>query len=149
MDSARVRRLALEWLARREHSRHELHAKLVGKGCPEHVACEVLERLEAEQLLSDQRFAESLVQARRQRGYGPVRIQKEMQGKGVDAELIERSVDAGDPQWVEVGKRVRRKKFGDKLPRGYEERAKQARFLQYRGFTYDQIQGILSSNDLE
>lgn len=145
----RARRLALDWLARREHSRWELQDKLLKKGCSEALASEVLAELERERMLSDARFAESLVRARRERGYGPLRIQKEMQAKGVDPELIERCIDAGDPQWVEVLKRVRRKKFGGTRPRNYNERAKQARFLQYRGFTYDQIKCVLNSGDLE
>jgi regulatory protein len=90
-----------------------------------------------------------LVQTRRQRGYGPLRIQKEMRDKSVDGELIQRSLDAGDPQWVELSKQVRRKRFGDKLPSNYAERAKQARFLQYRGFTFDQIRCVFDVNDLE
>ena len=113
------------------------------------MAGEVLADLESSRLLSDRRFAEGLVQVRRQRGYGPLRIQKEMLDKGVDGELIQRSLDAGDPQWVELSKHVRRKRFGDKLPSNYAERAKQARFLQYRGFTFDQIRCVFDVNDLE
>lgn len=136
-------------MARREHSRRELQAKLVSKGCGETLAGEVLAELEAEHLLSDERFAEALVCVRRDRGYGPLHIQREMQDKGVDPELIERAVGASDPQWAEVINRVRRKKFGERLPKDYRERAKQARFLQYRGFTYDQIQCVLNPTDLE
>ncbi len=113
------------------------------------MAGEVLADLESWRLLSDRRFAENLVQTRRQRGYGPLRIQREMLDKGVDGELIQRSLDAGDPQWVELSKHVRRKRFGDKLPSNYAERAKQARFLQYRGFTFDQIRCVFDVNDLE
>lgn len=146
---AQVKRLALDLLTRREHSRHELHSKLVSKGCPDHIAGEALADLESSRLLSDRRFAENLVQTRRQRGYGPLRIQREMLDKGVDGELIQRSLDAGDLQWVELSKHVRRKRFGDKLPSNYAERAKQARFLQYRGFTFDQIRCVFDVNDLE
>ncbi len=76
-----------------------------------------------------------------------MRIKKEMQDKGVDEELIERFVDMSDPLWLEILKRVRRKKFGDRRPRSYQERARQARFLQYRGFTFDQIQSVLNEVD--
>ena len=44
-----------------------------------------------------------------------VRISREMQDKGIDAQLIEHYIDAADPQWLEVLKRVRRKKFGDRI----------------------------------
>lgn len=139
--------MALDMLARREHSLHELQQKLVRKGCGAELAAEVAQELETRQLLSDGRFAEDLLRARRERGYGPLRIKKEMQDKGVDEELIERFVDMSDPLWLEILKRVRRKKFGDRRPRSYQERARQARFLQYRGFTFDQIQSVLNEVD--
>ncbi len=139
--------MALDMLARREHSLHELQQKLVRKGCGAELAAKVARDLETGRLLSDGRFAEDLLRVRRERGYGPLRIKKEMQDKGVDAQLIARYVDAADPQWVEVLKRVRRKKFGDRRPKSYQERARQARFLQYRGFTFDQVQSVLNEAD--
>ncbi|GAB4507913.1 MAG: hypothetical protein Tsb0026_05180 [Sulfuricaulis sp.] len=104
----------------------------------------MVRQLEAERLLSDDRFMESLIQVRRNRGYGPLRIQKELQEKGVEAEAIERWLDVTGREWFEDIRRVQRKKFGGKIPKSYTERARQARFLQYRGFTYDQIQQLLN-----
>jgi regulatory protein len=141
--------MALDMLARREHSRRELQDKLAKKGCGAGLAASVVQELETQQLLSDERFVESLLQVRRERGYGPVRITREMQDKGIDAQLIEHYIDAADPQWLEVLKRVRRKKFGDRLPKSYPERARQARFLQYRGFTYDQIKSVLNPGEVD
>ena len=103
----------------------------------------MVRQLEAERLLSDDRFMESLIQARRNRGYGPLRIQKELQEKGVAPEAIAHWLDATSRDWIEDIRRVQRKKFGARLPKNYTERARQARFLQYRGFTYDQIQQLL------
>jgi regulatory protein len=134
----------MQHLARREHSRRELHDKLLKKGCAEAIAADTVERLEQEHLVSDDRFMESLIQARRNRGYGPLRIQQELQEKGVTAEAIERWLDVSDCEWLEDIRRVQRKKFGARLPKNYPERARQARFLQYRGFTYDQIQKVLN-----
>lgn len=134
----------MQYLARREHSRSELHDKLLKKGCAEALAEETVKRLEQERLVSDDRFMESLIQARRNRGYGPLRIQKELQDKGVTAEAIERWLDVSGREWLEDIRRVQRKKFGARLPKSYPERARQARFLQYRGFTYDQIQKVLN-----
>jgi regulatory protein len=113
------------------------------KGCAEAIAAEVVRQLEAERLLSDDRFMESLIQARRNRGYGPLRIQKELQEKGVAPEAIAGWFDATSRDWIDDIRRVQRKKFGGRIPKSYAERARQARFLQYRGFTYDQIQQLL------
>ena len=107
------------------------------------LAAETVKRLEQEHLVSDDRFMESLIRARRNRGYGPLRIQKELQEKGVTAEAIEGWLDVSGREWLEDIRRVQRKKFGARLPKSYPERARQARFLQYRGFTYDQIQKVL------
>jgi regulatory protein len=137
----------MQYLARREHSRRELHDKLLKKGCDEATAAETVKRLEQDRLVSDDRFMESLIQARRSRGYGPLRIQKELQEKGVTAEAIERWLDISGGEWLEDIRRVQRKKFGARLPKSYPERARQARFLQYRGFTYDQIQKVLNPHE--
>ncbi len=100
--------------------------------------------LETERLLSDDRFVEMLVRARRRRGYGPVYIRKELQAKGVVADVIGRWLDVASAEWIEEVKRVRRRKYGAGAPKSMSERAKQARFLQYRGFTFDQIQQALN-----
>ena|SRR3990167_8236101 len=143
MDTVAARALALRMLARREHGRQELCNKLLRKGCDAALAEEVVNKLEGERLVSDDRFMESLIQARRNRGYGPLRIQKELQEKGVAAEAIEHWLDVSGREWLEDIRRVQRKKFGARPPKSYPERARQARFLQYRGFTYDQIQKVL------
>ena len=121
-----------------------MYNKLLDKGCDEALAAEVVRQLEAERLLSDDRFMESLIQARRSRGYGPLRIQRELQEKGVAAEAIERWLDVTGRDWLDDIRRVQRKKFGARLPKSFAERARQARFLQYRGFTHDQIQQVLN-----
>ena len=144
MDAAEARQTALKMLARREYSRHELYNKILNKGCTEAIAAEVIRQLEAERLLSDDRFMESLIRVRRGRGYGPLRIQKELQEKGVSAEAIEHWLDVTGREWLADVRRVQRKKFGSRPPKNFAERARQARFLQYRGFTYEQIQQVLN-----
>ena len=99
--------------------------------------------LEAERLLSDDRFVEALVRVRRRRGYGPLRIQRELQEKGVAEDVIERWLDVAGDAWLDEVRRVHRRKYGGQAPKSLGERAKQARFLQYRGFTFEQIQQVL------
>jgi regulatory protein len=132
-------------LARREHSRGELEQKLIRKGCPPALAEAVAGTLAAERLLSDERFVEMLVRARRRRGYGPLRIQQELKEKQIAAEMIERWLDISGRDWIEDLKRVRSKRFGNRPPGSIAERAKQARFLQQRGFTFEQIKMVLNS----
>jgi regulatory protein len=136
-------------LARREHGRAELTAKLIQKGYDEELVGGLVATLAAEGLVSDERFVEALVSARRQRGYGPLRIRQEMKDKGVAEELIDRWVDPGDRDWIAQLQRVRVKKFGTMIPREYAERARQARFLQHRGFAAEQIRRVLNADDLD
>jgi len=103
----------------------------------------VADALAAEGLLSDERFVEGLVRVRRSRGFGPLRIRQELQDKGAAPEMVERCVDMHSRDWLVELKRVRRKKFGERLPSSYAERARQARFLQYRGFSAEQIREAL------
>lgn len=138
--------MAMNLLARREYSYQELLSKLVGKKVPSATATRVLDQLRSDNLLSDERFVESFFQAKRNRGYGPVRIQHDLGTKGVAAELIAQRLDFTERSWNNDVVRVRRKKFGDTLPGYFEERARQARFLHYRGFTHDQIEYALNTN---
>ncbi len=64
---------------------------------------------------------------------------------GLDSELIERCL-AESPDWVDRAREVRQKKFGKSLPADYAGKAKQARFLQYRGFTGAQIRQALGTD---
>ncbi|MBI5611732.1 MAG: regulatory protein RecX [Gammaproteobacteria bacterium] len=103
--------------------------------------------LQREGLASDERFTEMLVRARRTRGFGPLRIKKELQEKGVAGELIADRLDMSDREWLTEIRRVRQKKFGVKQPKNFAERARQARFLHYRGFTHDQIRSAFGRDE--
>ena len=134
---------ALKVLARREHARRELARKLSGRGF-EHTAVEkLLDQLESEGLLSDNRFAASYVSSRRQRGFGPLRIQLELRQRGVDEDLIRSHTDNSESEWLDLGKRQCNKRFGHKKVRDAQEFARRARFLQGRGFSDPMIIDIL------
>jgi len=107
----------------------------------------VLDALEAEGLLEDRRFAESFVTSRRLRGFGPVKIRLELQQRGVDAELVDASCNPADPLWCEQAVRVWRKRFAQTPPDSYRAWARQARYLQQRGFDASQIHAALGDYD--
>ena len=46
---------------------------------------------------------------------------------------------SAEVDWLQLARDVRRRKFGAAVPRSLGERAKQARFLQYRGFDAEQL----------
>jgi len=137
--AADVRRRAMDLLARREHARAELAVKLRARGMPDDLVESVLDDLGRENLLSDARFAEAFVAARVGRGQGPVRIRMELEQKGVGPAAIEEALDKAVQDWGELAAAVRTKRFGARAPGNFRERARQARFLQYRGFASEHI----------
>jgi regulatory protein len=134
---------AVRLLSRREHSIEELRRKLAARGYAEAGIATVLEKLTAKKLVSDERFVSSYVHHHSRRGQGPVRIRAELRQQGVTDSQIQQGVSTGETDWNQLAGEVRRRKFGAELPRTASERAKQARFLQYRGFNSDQIRAAL------
>jgi regulatory protein len=142
-DAPACRRMALELLARREHSRRELTRKLGTRGFPDEVVSPVLDELEQSGALADARFTDTFVRSRVAKGQGPQRIRSELAQRGIgdaDADVVLRGSEV---DWLETIRAVRRKRFGPELPHEYAERARQARFLQYRGFDSAQIRAAL------
>jgi len=145
-DRLAATRKAIGYLARREHSSLEIRQKLKNAGCQEHLTAEIVTELEQQGLLSDQRFAEAYVRYRKLKGFGPVRIRLEMEQKGVSSLLCAEAIEQNGGDWFDHAEKIRVKKFGIDPPVDYKERARQARFLQHRGFSSDQIQHALSSD---
>jgi len=131
---------ALRYLAQREHSTSELISKLKTKTDQAEFIPEVIAELTQKNYLSDARFAESYSRMRAARGYGKLRIQAELKERGIV-----------DPRWSlpRTIKKVREKKFGAALPSDIKEKSKQARFLQNRGFSFDEIKRVLNNDDDE
>jgi len=140
-----ARKKAMDFLARREYGRAELVRKLTGKGFDADVAGAAVDRLEAEGLQSDARFAESFVQSRVSQGKGPVRIRAELGQKGIGDTAIELALEASGVDWFALAAEQRVKKFGRGRPADFAQKARQMRFLQYRGFDTGHIQAAVSA----
>lgn len=136
-------------LARREHSRRELSAKLEARRLPAELVASVLDRLEQERLLSDERFTEIFVRSRCERGYGPLRIRAELQQRGVDEALIDAAITASEVGWQDVAKALCQRRFGLEAPGTWDERAKRGRYLAQRGFSSEQIRYALDTRDVD
>lgn len=106
------------------------------------MAEEVVGEMAEARLQSDARFVEALVRSRLTRGYGPVRVREELRQRGVD-EALAREWLTDRSMWREALERARTKRFGATPPDSPTERARQARFLQQRGFELDAIRACL------
>lgn len=142
--SQSVQHQAITLLSRREYSARELQHKL-GASHPAETVEAVIESLKQQGLQSDERFARVWVRHRQSQGYGPVRVQAELRQKGIDSELIQQSLMDESHDWFEHARQVHERKFGRKPARDAREKARQMRFLQYRGFTGDQIRHALQA----
>ena len=136
-----LRARALKALARREHSRQELQAKLRPFAEDADEIEPLLDDLEKRGWLSEARFIEQLTTVRRRR-FGTARILHELREKGVsDAALAAVQSQLKDGE-VEAARAVWKKKFGS-LPTTLAERAKHARFLASRGFSAEVVHKVL------
>lgn len=136
---AKIRNSALNMLAQREHTKLELQHKLTAKGYDASEVLKVINDLKRQGLQSDQRFTESYITMRRKRGFGPIRIKMELSERGVAQELVDHFINDYEATWPELAEKTRRKKFGTKIPNNLQERAKQMRYLYYKGFDPDLI----------
>ena len=134
---------ALDLVSRREHSRHELMQKL-DKRYPETAPIieEVLDKLEFNQILDDERFAEMYLNSRARKGFGPKKIEMELHSKKVDSFFISNAVEAYE-SWLENAQKELKKKFKNNKPTDYQSKMKQKQFLFTRGFSSPIIDKIL------
>lgn len=146
VSPATVRYAAMSHLARREHSLLELRQKLLKRFPEPELVDAVIEKLRAEGLQSDDRFAEAFISMRKNRGQGPVRIIAELKQRGVAEAIYSRYIDPSDEEWVASARSVCLRKYGS-FADTPAQRGKQMRFLQYRGFTSDQIRRIWRNDD--
>jgi regulatory protein len=144
-DPRSIRQAALGLLARRDYATSELERKLKERGFDAPAIGSVLEELAAQRLLDDDRFIEHFVSYHTARGQGPIRIAAELRQRSVPFESIDRHLDAVS-DWHERARAARRRKFGSGVPKDFKSRARQARFLEYRGFSAEHIRAALEGD---
>jgi|TARA_B110000971_G_scaffold88159_1_gene90572 regulatory protein len=120
-------------LMRREHSKLELRQKLNLKDFDDAVINDSISLLAEQKYQSDERFSEAFILMRFNQGKGPIKISMELKSRGIT------EFDLTLFNWFELAKDVKYKKFGDSKFLDYKEKSKQKRFLQSRGFGFDEI----------
>jgi regulatory protein len=140
-----LRQRALEYLGKREYSYTELGQKLKAYAEEGDDVAALLEDFKQRGWISDARFTEQIVHAR-QAKFGSARIAHELREKGVADHLIQDAIEQVKDHELDNATEVWRKKF-KASPKSREEWAKQARFLQSRGFGFDLIKKVLSNTD--
>jgi regulatory protein len=147
---ALIRRAAFDVLAQREHSQQELLEKIIRKfkkrpdlSVTEEKIAEMISKISAEGLQSNTRYIEMLIRSRINQGHGPLRIAQELKQKGIAALDYEHLLDSRSEAWLERARQAKQKKFGAGKAMDQKAKGRQLRFLQYRGFTSEQIRFAL------
>ena len=134
-----------KYLSTREHSRLELARKLSRYAEEGDDVEALLDFLEKNNWLSQERFAESLVHRRAGR-YGNSRVLSELQQHGVKGEALDELKSGLKETEIKRAREVWRRKFGT-VPQDAEGRSKQMRFLLQRGFSQSAVRAALRGGD--
>ena len=140
-----LRAQALSLLARREYSKQELARRLLQYTEDPDEIPPLIEDFERRGWLSEQRVAEQVMATRRKR-FGSQKIVHEMRQKGLSEEAIAGAREALKDSELESAREVWRRKFPEP-PSNANEKARQMRFLQGRGFSLDTIRKVISGAD--
>ncbi|MGQ0652680.1 MAG: recombination regulator RecX [Betaproteobacteria bacterium] len=140
---AQLKARALRLLVRREHSRAELERKRAPHAESSEALSALLDSLLSRKHQSDERFAEERARVL-SRKYGAAKIRQDLRARGVADEVIAKVSGEGE---LERAKAILSRKYREPATTR-EERAKRARFLQGRGFSYDVIRSLINSESL-
>lgn len=137
----------MDLLARREHGRVELERKLRQKGAPAELIASALDRLAEEGLLSEARYLESFISYRARSGHGPTRIREELTQRGLQRSDVDQALRESTLDWAALLRDLWERKFAGQRPSDPKERARQTRYLLYRGYSMDMVGRLLSGRD--
>ncbi len=141
--------IAVGLLSRRDHSEKELRQKLLVRQLDQKDIELAIAYCHEHAWISDVRIAQSLLQQALRKGYGWQRVCLNAKEKGIDLALIKSAQAESKVDWFAHAKAVAIKRFADidgNIPSvDNKTRAKWMRFLQYRGFSSEQIKFALSS----
>lgn len=137
---------AYRLLSQRAYSRHDLAAKLRGKGFSPEVVEQSVERLTAQGYLDDAKLAADLAERLQARGFGPVGIEHKLARKGLDRGLIELTLEARDSERDrEAARRLLASRFEADALKQARTHARAFRLLLRRGYSYDLAKQLLGS----
>ena len=135
-----IRKKAMDYLSRREHSRYELYKKISTHNFDKDLINQELDLLIRDGLLSDERFVEAFIHSRKKNGKGPLKISAELQQRGADQSLINKYIEEiENSEWLESAEQVIEKKLGNNQQLDYDNQLKMMKFLNNRGFTIEQV----------
>ncbi len=137
MTGQRLRSYAFALLTRRDYSQAELSTKLNLYAADSAEVARLVEELAQQNYQSDHRVAAMTLSSQIRKGKGLQRVKQALKAKQLDTELIIEELQEVD--WLAQAYQLKVKKFGAEVSKDPKLKAKQVRFLQYRGFEMDVI----------
>lgn len=147
LTGSRLRSYAFAVLTRKEFSKAELIEKLATYAANREEVINLVNELSEQNYQSDQRVADIVLSSQKRKGKGPQRIKLALKNKKINSELIQEELKEID--WVEQAYQLKIKKFGTTVEKDPKLKAKQIRFLQYRGFDMDAIMKAINKKEFE
>ncbi|KAF1027119.1 MAG: Regulatory protein RecX [Acinetobacter bereziniae] len=145
LTGTRLRSYAFAVLTRREYSKADLIEKLMTLAQNREEVLTLVDELSENNYQSDQRVAEMTVRSQVRKGKGPNRIKLALRAKHLDKSLVQQ--DIAEIDWYEQAYQLKVKKYGFEVSKDPKIKAKQIRFLQYRGFEMDAIMKAISRKE--
>jgi len=138
----KILHIAIELLSRREHSSKEIYQKLALRGYEQIDVVPIIDYLLENNYLSHERFAESVFRNRVGRGFGWRCIKNELSQKGIDSTQINELNNNQEIDWYIQVELAYNKRFDSSACLDQKDKEKRVRFLQYRGFSSDEIMSL-------
>lgn len=143
-----IKDIGLRLLARREHSQKELLDKLTLRGFDAETSRRVVSELAEQGWQCDRRYAESYARQRIEKGYGPLRIQYELQQRGITEVDLDGVLDELNENWLTIVEKTYLNKYDPDARLSTKEWLKRSRFLQQRGFGGDLIRALYAQLEI-
>jgi len=137
---------AINYLSYREHACKELIYKLQTKGFAKTDILPVIDYLQQKNYQSDQRYAESIIRNRVNKGYGVLYIKQALSQQGITSSIIEQELKNQQIDWYLQAELAYNKRFAGAVIKDNKDRAKRIRFMQNRGFSNEHIFTLISPN---
>ena len=138
-----IRLKIMDFLSRREHSVKEIFQKLSHRVESQDMLLQAIDDLVEDGLLSD----ESYFQSRKNRGFGPLRIKNELSQRGIKESIFD--TIQKDTDWTACALKALKKKTNGKYLVETNEILKLKKFLNYRGFEFQDIDKAFSEFNKE
>jgi regulatory protein len=143
LTAAELKKIAIDLLSRRDHSRQELTQKLKQKGGLDDDIQQVLDWCSAENYQSESRYAVLLVRSKINKGYGPLYLSQAAREQGITKELLTQTIESLEVDWFALALAQYQKKYGGTPVEDFQDKQKRMGYLQRRGFNGAQIQYAL------